>query len=449
MDFEILIKSFMRPESLKRLVLSIRKYYPNIKISVVDDSPVPVECPDCEIHRLPVDSGISVSRNFLLKLVKAPFFVLCDDDFVFVGATRLEELQRVMEIDDEIAIVGGRIIDMPGYKLRSGPARLSRDKQVVTILNLPESDDLVECDSTSNFFMGRTVFFRENNIEWDEKLKVEEHIIFFLNFPGRVVALSWVRVEHHPTEDDPEYLAYRERPMLKEVYGLEVVAPRMANILVTVPNLHWVSTSVSSRLLLLLKDSRYHVRISFPSNKPYENNQHHIIKDFLAGDWDYWLSIDADNPPEKNPLDLVVLNKDIIGLPTPIWHYTRDSGERPIYFNTYCKAPEGTAYNEYQPQRGLQKVDAIGTGCFLVARRVFEHPDMQKGAFLRKLNPDGTVDKGNDISFCERATEAGFGIFAHFDYQCDHMVEISLLECIRAINGLMNPSDLMPVQEAA
>jgi len=76
---------------------------------------------------------------------------------------------------------------------------------------------------------------------------------------------------------------------------------------------------------------------------------------------------------------------------------------------------------------------------------------MQKGAFTRKLNPDGTVDKGNDISFCERAREAGFGIFAHFDYPCDHMCEISLLECIRAINGLTDRYEFqhVPVEGTA
>lgn len=219
----------------------------------------------------------------------------------------------------------------------------------------------------------------------------------------------------------------------------------MTSVLITVPNLHWISRYVVERLLRLQQDRRYRLTIMLPSNKPFENNLHHIVKDFLAGEWNYWLSMDADNPPSNNPLDLVELDKDIIGLPTPIWHYTRN-GERPIYFNAYRKAQNGDGYNEYQPQRGLQQVDAIGTGCFLVARRVFKHPAMQRGAFTRKLNGDGTVDKGNDISFCERATEAGFEIWAHFDYPCDHLCETSLLECIRAYNSL---GEICPAQGTA
>ena len=147
------------------------------------------------------------------------------------------------------------------------------------------------------------------------------------------------------------------------------------------------------------------------------------------------LSIDADNPPTQNPLDLVEYDLDIVGYPTPIWHYKGDKpGERPIYWNAY-KA-KGDAYIEYPIKDGLQKVDAIGTGCFLVARRVFEHPEMQKGVFTRKLFPDGRVEKGNDISFCERARENGFEIFTHYNYPCMHFNELELTEVIRAFEGL-------------
>jgi len=210
----------------------------------------------------------------------------------------------------------------------------------------------------------------------------------------------------------------------------------MTTVLVTVPNLHWIHKLVVHRLLLLQREKRYKVTISLPSNKPFENNLHHIINDFMAGDWDFWLSFDADNPPEKNPLDLVKLDKDIIGCPTPIWHCEGKAGERPIYWNAYQSDPSTGAYREWPIREGLQKVDAVGTGCILMSRRVFENPAMRTGAFTRKLNDDGTVDKGNDISFCERATEEGFEIWCHYDYPAGHMVEVDLNECSRAFKRL-------------
>ena len=158
----------------------------------------------------------------------------------------------------------------------------------------------------------------------------------------------------------------------------------MTKILITVPCLHWIHKHVAHRLLLLQCDNRHKLTISMPSHKPYENNLHHIVNDFMAGGYDFWLNIDSDNPPTKNPLDLVELDKDIIGLPTPIWHYegiNQKKGERPVYWNGYDYDEKTGAYREHLPREGLQKVDAVGTGCILIARRVFENKEMRKAAF--------------------------------------------------------------------
>ena len=115
-------------------------------------------------------------------------------------------------------------------------------------------------------------------------------------------------------------------------------------------------------------------------------------------------------------------------MPTPIWHYTNEKSERPIYENVYKYIKKNDAYAEWQIKKGLQKVDAIGTGCVLYSRKVFENPEMRKAPFERKLNEDGTVNKGNDISFCERARKNNLNIYAHFEYRCDHFCENSLDE---------------------
>ncbi len=205
------------------------------------------------------------------------------------------------------------------------------------------------------------------------------------------------------------------------------------NILLSVPNKGWIHKHVSFALLKLIQDKRYKVNIIQPTHTPYENNLHHIVNDFMAGDYRYWLNIDADNPPTKNPLDLVELDKDIMGLPTPVWHFTgKKKGERPMYENVYRYSPEHNAYKEWSVKEGLQKVDAVGTGCVLISRRVFANLKMRLAPFARKCNADGTVDRGNDISFCERATEQGFKVYAHYDYRCLHFNELELHEVGRA-----------------
>jgi|TARA_Y100000034_G_scaffold52908_1_gene65000 hypothetical protein len=202
-------------------------------------------------------------------------------------------------------------------------------------------------------------------------------------------------------------------------------------VLISVTNEHWIHKTVVRRMLQLMMDGRYKNTIIMPSHKPYENNLHHIVNDVLKDGYDFWLNIDSDNPPERNPLDLVALNKDVIGLPTPVIHFDgKGTGDAPVYLNAYDYVPGADAYRPHSVFRGLRKVDAVGTGCVLFARRVFEHPEMQKGCFTRKLNPDGTVERGNDISFCERARENGFEIYAHYDYYCDHFSETSINEMV-------------------
>lgn len=211
----------------------------------------------------------------------------------------------------------------------------------------------------------------------------------------------------------------------------------MKSVLISVPNKGWIHKLVSLSLLKLIQDRRYKCNIIMPTHNPLENNLHHIVNDFIKDNYDYWLSIDADNPPTNNPLDLIELDKDIIGCPTPVWHFTdKIKGERPIYENAYKYVPDKDAYIEWPNKQGLQKVDAIGTGCFIIARRVFDNPEMRKGCFTRKLNPDGTVNKGNDISFCERAKEQGFDIYTHYDYRCQHFNELELHEINKAFYGL-------------
>lgn len=198
----------------------------------------------------------------------------------------------------------------------------------------------------------------------------------------------------------------------------------------SVPTEGWVHKHVCFVTDALIKDPR--VLLIRPTHKPYENNLHQIRNQMLADGFDWWLNIDADNPPTRNPLELIDLDKDIIGLPTPVWHYTEKSGERPVYWNAYKKVEGG--FTEWGVKEGLQRVDAIGTGCFLVKRKVME--DL-RAPFQRIYNEDGTVNLGNDLAFCTRASLAGFGIYAHFDYPCLHFKELELTEIIRAFNGLV------------
>jgi hypothetical protein len=76
----------------------------------------------------------------------------------------------------------------------------------------------------------------------------------------------------------------------------------------------------------------------------------------------------------------------------------------------------------------------------MIARRVFECPEMRYQPFNRIFKDDGTVYKGNDMAFCERARANGFEIWAHYDYPCFHFRHVELNEVVKAFDSLGRPN---------
>ncbi len=199
------------------------------------------------------------------------------------------------------------------------------------------------------------------------------------------------------------------------------------SVYLTVPNgKGWIHKLVHFATIKILSDPRYRVRHDCPTHSPYVDNLHACMNDFLEGGEDYWLSMDDDNPPLNNPLDVIDEDKDIVGFPTPVWH-SAVPGDRPWYLNALQKVEGG--YKPADVAKGWQEVDAIGSGCFMVARRVMEAMKFDK-PFMRQWGKDGRVTCGGDYSFCEKAKARGFKIWVHSDYMCDHINELPIKEVV-------------------
>ena len=194
-------------------------------------------------------------------------------------------------------------------------------------------------------------------------------------------------------------------------------------ILVTIPNLAWVHRQVLGLVVRMMAESKHELSIDAPVfDPPYDNALNHIAKAFREGSWDYWLNVDADNPPSRNPLELVELDKDIIGCPTP----RIKVGQTPMVTWMAYNLVDGKHVT--MDGKGLEKRDAVSSGAMLIAHRVFEHPDMQKHPFLSVYNVDGFRILGPDFAFCGRARNSGFEIYAHYDYPSYHYKEVELGE---------------------
>ena len=212
----------------------------------------------------------------------------------------------------------------------------------------------------------------------------------------------------------------------------------------------WIHKRVVFSVIKMLQDPRHTPNFIAPTHSPFVQNLHLTVHDFLAQGHDFLLLVDDDNPPINNPLDLVELDLDVIGLPTPVWN-NAVPGDRPYYYNALVRASDGN-FKPANPLEGLEEgespglveVEAVGGGCMLIARRVLlELMKRCKGSpsdapFMRIWNDKGTVESGNDYAFCTRAKAAGFRIWTHFGYPCEHWNELEISEVFTAfgeING--------------
>ena len=183
-------------------------------------------------------------------------------------------------------------------------------------------------------------------------------------------------------------------------------------VFIGIPSRGRIHVSLLDFLMGLYKEQRYLVNVGVGLSKYSVDDARNIVVDkFLKTDADYLLFLDDDNPPIKNPLDLVELDKDIIACPVPVM---RGEG---LFTQTkieWCVFQDDN--KEWPKQTGLQEVDLVGLQCTLIARRVLE----QVRTFQSK------PPYSEDFNFCKEAREKGYKVFAHFSYPCHHHTEVAL-----------------------
>jgi len=154
-DITFIIHTFKRPKCFSNLLKGIKKYYPENKVIVYDDSN----------H----DRGLSWGRNHLVSQVKTPYYLLLDDDFEFTAETKIELLKK-----EGYDIVGGAIRQDGNIRHYEGRYEL-KDGHLKYIPSVKEPLDFV-----FNFFLAK----REVT-GWDVRLKLAEHTAFFFTNKGK------------------------------------------------------------------------------------------------------------------------------------------------------------------------------------------------------------------------------------------------------------------------
>lgn len=178
-----------------------------------------------------------------------------------------------------------------------------------------------------------------------------------------------------------------------------------------------VRKELALKLISWLRNTSHDVFVEFTEERPISHCRNNIVKKFLASDNQCLLMIDEDVVPSKNPLEMLKFDKDIVVAPAPIYQYK-------VLWNVYRTDNEGFWRSiEIDKEKNLIEISAAGTGCILIKRQVLENI---KAPFERIFNKDGTEKMGLDLSFCKKAKERGFKIYASIEHKCSHYKTIDL-----------------------
>ena len=165
-----------------------------------------------------------------------------------------------------------------------------------------------------------------------------------------------------------------------------------SRILIGIAASDYIRTQTTGMLIALFK-ARPDMRLIIKQSPYVHDNREQIADDFLETDCSHLFFVDSDMLFKPDVLDsLLAHNKDIVGAR----YYRRGRDGVPVV-NTRYDMP-GASLPDH-----IYKNYAVGTGCMLVKRAVFEK--VPKRCFEM-----GTREHwlGEDLAFCKRAKEHGF-----------------------------------------
>jgi GT2 family glycosyltransferase/2-polyprenyl-3-methyl-5-hydroxy-6-metoxy-1,4-benzoquinol methylase len=226
---EIVIKTFLRPQALLRLLRSLQIYYPQIPVSVADDGGLREaadaesrhccrlidETPHYRVYTLPFAAGVAVGRNLLFEKATHPFVLLLDDDFCFTGETRIEQLGSRLAENETLGVVAGACIDVVDGtrqpRKSGGTMQIIGDTLHIDSAGWRNADEKLR-DYVPNFALFRREVFAD--VEWQGGIG-GEHYDFYL----QLLKTRWqiahdqsVTIDHyHFTPGLPGYEAHRGR----------------------------------------------------------------------------------------------------------------------------------------------------------------------------------------------------------------------------------------------
>ena len=237
---QIVVKTFERPEFLRRLLDSIEEFYPNLRIIVADDSEEysKPKRPQEVILKLPFDTGLKAGRQIAMGCVTTEFYLLLDDDYKFIQRTKIEELVRISD-HYNLDMLGANVEDYgKGIPRQYHGIMTGTNRRLILGPPRPsKTPDMVICDYIPNFYLARTNSIRRIG-GYDCRLKVGGHAEIFWRAKQHKLRVGYtknVAIEHWPDWPNKKYANFRSRcmpelstfwaPIARQEYGFDHFPP--------------------------------------------------------------------------------------------------------------------------------------------------------------------------------------------------------------------------------
>lgn len=244
-EITILIKTLERKVHLIQLLDSIQHFGFRGAIIIADDSKVPygqsvlAKFPmlDIQYINLPYDAGTAEGRNRMLAVVETPYFLLCDDDFVFDRRTRIPLMKKLLE-ENQLDLLAGVFIQhnrktrkgkyllkinpylnrlgwvLPSNEIYEYHAGITIKPNEISLYSIPYSNPVTICDLTHNFFIAKTEKVKSFG-GWNPVLKGGEHQNFFIRAKLAGLKVGTTQkcgvIHDQWTENSKEYQNLRNR----------------------------------------------------------------------------------------------------------------------------------------------------------------------------------------------------------------------------------------------
>jgi glycosyltransferase involved in cell wall biosynthesis len=243
-----IIRTFDRPQAIKRLVKSIRRFYPALKVLVADDGVDAVTCKQADCFRLPSEKGQAAAHNALLARVRTPYFLLIDDRAEVHRETQLQSLLELVA-SDRLDLAAGSLVACQRkfwfFTKRKpvsehGLLEIAGDRLGLIAGSRSQGDGFWWCDFVSNFFVARTDRVRAMG-GWDPELRddAREEFFFRAHRHGIRVGIEpaasiWLWQEKAKPADVPQHdllglaVAKMGLNQMTDLTGRVIRAPRMA-----------------------------------------------------------------------------------------------------------------------------------------------------------------------------------------------------------------------------